>query len=202
MTSSSSPLAVIVRQAQKVQHVGVAEHQLRRHLPTRAQGIDFRLHHGFRLLGDGRAQVQLAGDALAQGARAPAFHPARLGVVRALQRLLERQDFDEVAPAQFFCQRYDNRVLWKNLGKLDHARQIAGTEALAVVGNQFCRQCRQNLFAVFRTLVFQHLALDTLAHMPVDHRQCGIGGLRDVLARGIDQTAQFLQQTNRGRIFC
>jgi hypothetical protein len=59
-------------------------------------------------LGDGRAQVKLAADALAQCAHAPALDAAHFGVILALQRLLERQDFDEVAPAQFSRQRRDN----------------------------------------------------------------------------------------------
>jgi hypothetical protein len=62
---------------------------------------------------NGRAQIKLAADALAQCAHTPALDAAHLGVELTFQRLFERQDFDEMAPAQFSRQRYDN-VLVRN----------------------------------------------------------------------------------------
>ncbi|MNT01133.1 hypothetical protein D3C72_1355870 [compost metagenome] len=190
-------LAVAIGQAQEIEHVRVAEHHVGRHLPARAHVADLGLHNGFGLFGNGGAQVQLAGDALAQGANAPAFDAAQFCVVLALQGRFERQDFDEVAPAQVQRQRGNNLLVRKHLGKLHHAAQAAQAaqaERLPVLGDQLCRQRRHNLLAILGSPLLQHFLVDALAHVPIQHGLRSIGRLRNVRASLLDQATQFGQK--------
>jgi hypothetical protein len=97
--------------------------------------------------------------------RACLFVPLSMGQLRAkvpLEALLQGQQFDEVRPAQLSRQRGDNWLLWEGLRQRDHSRQIAGAESLAELGNQFCRQCRQNLLPIFGPFLFQDVLADSV----------------------------------------
>ncbi|KAG1597474.1 hypothetical protein G6F46_014282 [Rhizopus delemar] len=89
-----------VTQPEKVENVGIAHDQRRRHalrIAHRRQLLRDRLA---RLLRQRRALVQHRVDALAQRPHAPAFGARHLHVVLPLERVFQRQQRQEMRPAQ------------------------------------------------------------------------------------------------------
>jgi len=74
-------------------------------------------------LGEGGALEEHAVDLAAQGADAPAFEAAHLRVEVAGVGLVEREELDEVAPAQWSRQCRDNLIVREKRGELDHSKE-------------------------------------------------------------------------------
>ena len=125
----------------------------------------------FRLPRQRRALVKHAADLFSQRADAPTFHPAHLRVEVALQRLVQRDQRDEVGPRQLSYQRYDNLPVRENLGKLDHAAQVLVTKAPSKFLLQLSPQRGDNLLSVLRPFLPQHLTPDAVADLPVEQRE-------------------------------
>jgi hypothetical protein len=70
---------------------------------------------------------------------------------------------------------------------------------LAVLGDQFCRQCRQNLFAVLGPLLLQHVRADSGADAPVEQHEGRVDGPGGGLAGLLDQGTKIRQQVGRHR---
>jgi hypothetical protein len=80
---------------------------------------------------------QQAADLLAQRAHVPTLDAAHLGVEVAGQRVLERQQLDEVAPAQLCRQRRHNLLVRETLTELNGAVERAEAEGLPELDGQF-----------------------------------------------------------------
>jgi hypothetical protein len=119
---------------------------------------------------------------------------AHLSVKVSLQLILERDDLDEVAPAQLFRQHRDNFPGRKYLGKTDRASQISRAVALPELRDQFCRQCRQNLLAVLGSLFLENIPSDAESNIPVKKNEGGINRLGDLLSGLADEELKVSQE--------
>jgi hypothetical protein len=90
-----------------------------------------------RLLRQRGALEQHAADLLAQRAHVPTLDAAHLGVEVAGQRVLERQQLDEVAPAQLCRQRRHNLLVRETLTELNGAIERAEGKGLPELDGQF-----------------------------------------------------------------
>jgi len=70
----------------------------------RTQRIQFMADEFVRFFGERDAFIEHRVNLAAQGAHAPALDPAHLSVELTLERLLERQQGDDVCPAQLSYQ--------------------------------------------------------------------------------------------------
>lgn len=129
-------------------------------------------------------------DLVAEGTDAPPLDAAHLRVEFAVEVGLQGDDLDEVAPAELAGEPEDEFAVGEDLGEADHACQVPLAEALAVLGGQFCRQCRQNLLAVSRPLVAEHVGPNAAADLPVKEYQGGVDDLSDGGPRRVDQLAE------------
>jgi hypothetical protein len=73
-----------------------------------------------------------------------------------------------VAPTQLLGQCPHNLPVGEDLGKLNHPKENVTGEALSKLLGQLSRQCRDNLFAVLGSLIFQNLGLDPVSDVPVE----------------------------------
>ena len=96
-------------------------------------------------LREGGALVEHAVDPGPQRPHAPALDAAHLGVEVALERVLERNQGEEVGPAQLSHQCCDNLPVREDLGELDHAAEILLGEPSAEFGLQLSPQRGDNL---------------------------------------------------------
>ena len=153
-----------------------------------------RLYDCFRLFGNRCSQIELATNALSQGANTPTFNPAHFSVKLAFKRLLERQNLNKMAPAQFLSKRCHNLRIGECLCEPNHSGKIACAESLAVFRNQFCRQCWQNLFSIAGALSLQDFTRNTFSESPVKKRERTVRCLCDMTPRILDQRTDFCQQ--------
>jgi hypothetical protein len=90
-----------------------------------------------RLLRQRGALEQQAADLLAQRAHVPTLDAAHLRVKIAGQRILERQQLDEMAPAQLCRQRRHNLLVRETLTELNGAIERAEGKGLPEFDGQF-----------------------------------------------------------------
>ena len=117
-------------------------------------------------VGDLLALEPLAGDELAQLARAKLASCRLFEVEEASFRRFQRQHLDHVRPTQLCSHCRHNPEIRELLGELHHAAQVARLEAAPVAGHQLCRQRRHNLLPVFSALVVKDFAVDLLPDAP------------------------------------
>jgi hypothetical protein len=160
-------------------------------------------------------------DLLAQRASAPAFDSAQRGVQPAFQRIVKVDQFFEMRPTQLSPQCGDNLLIGKQFGETHPVPQALLRETPAVLFGQFVRsilqtvseesrlrtpplklstQCGDNLLAVTRSLLVQHIVADTLADLPVHGDPGGIDGASRLFAGRRDQRADF-QAPLTGRLW-
>ena len=130
-----------------------------------------------------------------QRADAPAFHAAHFRVKLAFQVVFDADEFREVTPTQLRRQCLRYLLVRKNLGKTQHLFQISASKSTTVLRRQLSTQCVDNLLAVLRTLVLQHIFPDPLADIPVQPNQRRIDRLCNLLPRLLDQPAQIADQS-------
>ena len=94
--------------------------------------------NSFGLFGDGRALEHHVVDLLPQGGTPP-LNTAHLRVEVAFQKGVQRDNREEVAPAQPSRQCLDNLKVLERLGKLDHIEQVSASEPPAELRSQLCR---------------------------------------------------------------
>ena len=129
-------LAVRALQAEQIEQVRVTKHQIGAHLPV-AQFGNPGGDEGFGSLRQRRALEQHAADLLPQGAHVPALDTAHLGVEIPRQGLFDRQQLDEVTPAQLCRQRRHNLLVREALAELNGAIERAEAERLPELDRQF-----------------------------------------------------------------
>jgi hypothetical protein len=127
------------------------------------------------------------------------LQPAHFGVEVALQRILHREQLDEMAPAQLCRQCLHYPSIGERLGETEHLKEVTTAESPAVLGGQLCRHRRNNLLTVGSAFLAQDLAADAVADCPVEQHHAGVHGLGDLAAAGVDEAAQILQQLRRVR---
>jgi len=172
-------LAVRVRQAQEVEEVRIAEDQVRRELVLRSQPGQFPLGELGGLPRQCRSFEEHPVDLGPERADAPPLDPAHLGVEVAPEPVLEREDLDEVAPAQFSRQRRDNLPVRVELSELDHPSQALLGEASPVIGGQLSRHRRDDLLPVAGPLMAEGVRQDPLPDLPVEEYLGRIDGSGD-----------------------
>ena len=184
---------VLAGQAEEVEKVRVAKHQIGRHPIFVAKRREILLDQLFGLLGDRRALEQQMADLVAEGSNAPALDSAHFGVELAFEAIFERNELDEVAPTQLLRQCRNNSFVRERLGKSHHPREVCLTEATAILTGQFFRQCLKNLSAVFRTVVPEHILSNPFADVPVQSDQGRVHRAGRLLPRRFDQRAKVSQ---------
>lgn len=125
-------LLVGVFEPEEVEQVRVTQHHVGGKAVFVTQCGQFEACQFGRLARERGALVAHAADLVPQRTHAPSFGPAHLSVELALQGRFQRQQRQEVRPAQFSQQRYDNPLVRKDLGELDHAAQVFLAKARAV----------------------------------------------------------------------
>lgn len=168
MAASRSFSLESVAQAQKVEHIGVTEDQIRREAVFLAQRLEFLTGQRAGLSRDGRAFVEQALNLGGQRARAPALQAAQLGIKFSLERLFEVDELSEVGPTQLSTQRVDNLRVGKDLRKTNHVEQVDPAKTRAEFNGQGSTERVDDLFAVLGALFFQEIGADPVADLPVE----------------------------------
>jgi hypothetical protein len=127
-------LAVGIPQAEEVEQVRIAEHEIRCERIGILKLLEIRPNCCFRQPRNGRAFEQHAADAIAKGADAPAFHPAHVGVELSRQLVFQVENFLEMAPAEVLRESRYLRLVRPDLDKPDHMKEVLPAEAGAIVG--------------------------------------------------------------------
>ncbi len=91
-------------------------------------------------------------------------------------------------------QRRHNPYVGEGFSELDHAKQAAAAEPLAIFSRQLRRQRRHNLLAVPRPLMVQRILPDPFADVPAKADQCGVDRPRRLFAGSLDERADVAQQ--------
>jgi hypothetical protein len=118
-------------------------------------------------LADGGTLLHHRPDLVPQRASAPVLGSAQRGVQLAFQRLVKVDQFFEMRPTQLSPQCVDNFLIGKSLGETDYVEGIRSGEPFSLLRRQLFRQCRNNLVAVARPLLVEHIFADALADLPV-----------------------------------
>jgi hypothetical protein len=117
--------AVGALEPEQVEQVGIAKDDVGAHLPV-AKSVDLGRDDLLRLLRQRGALEQHAADLLPQRAHVPTLDAAHLGVEVAGQRVLDRQQLDEVAPAQLCRQRRHNLLRSGNPDRTEWRDRASG----------------------------------------------------------------------------
>jgi hypothetical protein len=133
-------------------------------------------------------------DFVAHLADAPPLDAAHLGIEVPLERILQRQEFLEMAPAQLSRQCSDNLRFGENFRELHHPGEILRVIAGAELCRQLSRQRGDNLRAVFRTALAEDVRPNPVANLPAVKHQPGIHRAGDLLTRGKDQPPHIRKQ--------
>ena len=99
-----------------------------------------------------------------------------------------------MAPGQGFSQFFDYSAVWKRFSELHHPKDIALAKPVAELRCQFCRQCRQNSFAVVSALFAEEFDTDAVAQIPVQQHQFTVDRYGRALPCLLNQAAQLGQQ--------
>jgi hypothetical protein len=161
-------------ESEKVEQIGIAEHQIGSHPIFFPQGLQFQFRQLSRLPGKGGALVKHGSDFLLESAGAPPFHPAHFGVELALKGFRQVYDGEKMGPAQLSHQRRDNSFIGKRISESDHVAQALFGKSPSVLGRQLSRQCRDNFRPVLRPRALEYLPVDPPADPPIQHGQPGI----------------------------
>ena len=86
--------------SKKIEKIWVAEDQIGGELVLVTERVEFASGQFLRLARQRRAFVEHGTDLFLEGAGAPAFNPAHLGVEVALKGILKVDDREEMGPAQ------------------------------------------------------------------------------------------------------
>ena len=181
-------------QPQKVEDVGIAHEQRRRHALGAARRDRLLRDQRLGIAGQRQAFIELGVDAAAQRAGAPALDARHAGVVLALHGVLERNQHDEMRPAQFPGRRDDQGLVGKRGGELHHAPQVLLREAAAIVLDQMPGQHRQDLIAAACLPHLGCMAMDVLADVPVQQGEFTVDVGCHAKPSGLDQVPHIAQQ--------
>jgi hypothetical protein len=126
--------AKAVGETQESEDAGIAEHKIGSQAVGFAELFEFLADQGVGPARDSGAFEEHTADAVAEGADAPSFHPAQFGVELAPDRVVEIEDFFEVAPAHVLSQfrgfnlvgpTSANRIVWKRCWRLNPEPWVA-----------------------------------------------------------------------------
>jgi hypothetical protein len=184
-------------QAQEVEEVRVAKHQIGRHPILIAKRGQILFDQFVGLFGDRCPFEQQTVNLLPQGPRAPPFEAAHFRVELAFQPIVNRQKLAKVGPRQLCTQCVHNLLVGESLGEPDHVKQIPAIKPPAVLRRQLFRQCRNNLLAVARTLLVEYVLPNPLADVPVQTDQGRVHRAGGLLAGRLDQRTNVAQQALR-----
>lgn len=191
-------LTVGVPEPEKVEHIGIAEHQVRREPVLLAQRLEILFDELRGLLREGGALVEQAVDPGAQVPHAPALDTAHLGIEVPFEGVGEGEDLPEVAPSQLSRQRGDNLGIGERLRKLDHPAKALFAEPSAELLLQPLGQRPHDLRAILRPSLFEDLPPDTVTDPPVEDRQAGVDHPRGLLP-GLEDEVAYLGQDRAGQ---
>ena len=114
---------------------------------------DLLLDERVRLTGEDTSFKEHATGLVSKRPHAPAVEAGELGIELALQRLVEGQEFDEMAPAQLSRQCLDNGAIREQLREAQHVEEIRPSEATAELRHQASGQRPHDLFAIVGSLL-------------------------------------------------